>query len=240
MTTLFISDLHLSGQRPDITRLFIHFLKTTAAEAEALYILGDLFEVWLGDDMILPDYHEAINEMKSLTESGVPIYVMHGNRDFLLGETFSQLSGATLLEDPYCIDLYGTPTVLLHGDTLCTDDIEYQKFRHMVRNPQWQAVMLSKSPEERLALAKEYREISQSETGQKADSIMDVNQNAVEALLEQLEVYNMIHGHTHRPAIHPFELKQQNAQRIVLGDWYEQGSMLSYSADGFQLQTISD
>jgi len=240
MATLFISDLHLSGQRPDITQLFIHFLKTTARKAEALYILGDLFEVWLGDDMILPDYHDAITEMKSLTDSGVPVYVMHGNRDFLMGEQFTQLTGATLLQDPACIDIYGTPTVLLHGDTLCTDDVDYQKFRTMVRDPQWQAVILSKTPEERLALAKEYREISQVETGHKAESIMDVNQNAVESLVEQLGVYNIIHGHTHRPAIHPFEVKGNTAQRIVLGDWYEQGSTLSYSADGFRLQTLSD
>jgi len=240
MQTLFISDLHLSGQRPDITRSFIQFLQTTAREADALYILGDLFEVWLGDDMILPDYHEAIEEMKSLTETGVPLFIMHGNRDFLMGETFAQLSGATLLEEPIIIDLYGTPTVLLHGDTLCTDDIAYQKFRTMVRNPEWQAVILSKSPEERLALAKEYREISQVETGQKAESIMDVNQETVEALVKQQGVLNIIHGHTHRPAIHQFEVDGQSAQRIVLGDWYEQGSALSYTSNGFQLRTLNN
>lgn len=240
MTTFFISDLHLSGQRPDISRLFIQFLQTTARDAEALYILGDLFEVWLGDDMILPDYHAAIAEMKTLTQTGVPLYVMHGNRDFLLGDTFAELTGASLLDDPSCIDLYGTPTVLLHGDTLCTDDVAYQKFRTMVRDPQWQAAMLSKSPEERLALAKEYRDISQTETGQKTESIMDVNQDAVEALVQQLDVYNIIHGHTHRPAIHQFEVDGKNVQRIVLGDWYEQGSVLSYTPNGYQLQNLRD
>lgn len=240
MQTLFISDLHLSGQRPDITRSFIQFLQTTAREADALYILGDLFEVWLGDDMILPDYHEAIAEMKSLTEAGVPLFIMHGNRDFLMGETLAQLSGATLLEEPTIINLYGTPTVLLHGDTLCTDDIAYQKFRTMVRNPEWQSAILSKSPEERLALAKQYREISQAETGQKAESIMDVNQETVEALVKQQGVLNIIHGHTHRPAIHQFEVDGQNAQRIVLGDWYEQGSVLSYTSNGFQLRTLKN
>ena len=226
MTTLFISDLHLSAERPDITALFIHFLNNEARQAEALYILGDLFEAWLGDDMVLPEYADAIASMKALSESGVPVYVMHGNRDFLLGEKFTAMSGTSLLDDPTVIELYGQPTLLLHGDTLCTDDVRYQQFRAMVRDPAWQQEILSHTPAERLALAKQYRELSQSETGDKAEDIMDVNQQAVEQLMQNKGIYHMIHGHTHRPAIHEFDIDSTKAQRIVLGDWYEQGSVL--------------
>jgi len=226
MTTLFISDLHLSAERPDITALFIHFLNNEARQAEALYILGDLFEAWLGDDMVLPEYADAIASMKALSESGVPVYVMHGNRDFLLGEKFTAMSGTSLLDDPTVIELYGQPTLLLHGDTLCTDDVRYQQFRAMVRDPAWQQEILSHTPAERLALAKQYRELSQSETGDKAEDIMDVNQQAVEQLMQNKGIYHMIHGHTHRPAIHEFAIDSTKAQRIVLGDWYEQGSVL--------------
>ncbi|MGD8576394.1 MAG: UDP-2,3-diacylglucosamine diphosphatase, partial [Thiohalophilus sp.] len=184
MSTLFISDLHLSEERPDITRLFIDFLHNRAMHAEALYILGDLFEVWLGDDMILPEYRQAIEAMHSLSRS-VPLYVMYGNRDFLMRDEFLQKSGARLLEEPATIDLYGIPTLLLHGDTLCTDDIPYQEFRRMVRNPQWQEALLAKSPEERLALAREYRETSKQETGSKDEAIMDVNDETVMQTLRQ-------------------------------------------------------
>ena len=228
MATLFISDLHLSDERPDITRLFIDFLQQRASRAEALYILGDLFEVWLGDDMILPGYRQAIDAMQQLSRQ-VPLYVMYGNRDFLMREEFCRQSGAELLPDPTIIDLYGTPTVLLHGDTLCTDDLPYQEFRRMVRDPQWQEAMLAKSPEERLALAKQYRETSKTETGGKDEAIMDVNAEAVAQILRENNVLQMIHGHTHRPAIHEFRLDGRPARRIVLGDWYEQGSVLVLS-----------
>lgn len=238
MTTLFISDLHLSGQRPDITRQFINFLNGEARQAEALYILGDLFEVWLGDDMVLPEYQDAITAMKSLSNSGVRLYVMHGNRDFLLQQDFVNMSGARLLEDPTVIDLYGTPTLLLHGDTLCTDDVNYQKFRSMVRNPDWQVAMLARNPEERLALAREYREMSQTEMSNKAESIMDVNQEAVESLMQAKAVYQIIHGHTHRPAIHDFKIDIHPARRIVLGDWYEQGSVLECTPQGCKLRGL--
>lgn len=237
MSTLFISDLHLSEERPDITRLFIDFLHNRAMHAEALYILGDLFEVWLGDDMILPEYRQAIEAMHSLSRS-VPLYVMYGNRDFLMRDDFFQLSGARLLEEPATIDLYGTPTLLLHGDTLCTDDIPYQEFRRMVRNPQWQEALLAKSPEERLALAREYRETSKQETGSKDEAIMDVNDETVMQTLRQHGLLQMIHGHTHRPAIHNFELDGQPARRIVLGDWYEQGSVLVCDQDGCRLEGL--
>jgi len=239
MATLFISDLHLSAERPDITALFIRFLNNEARQAEALYILGDLFEAWLGDDMVLPEYVDAIAAMKALSDSGVPVFIMHGNRDFFLGETFTAMSGTTLLDDPTRIDLYGKPTLLLHGDTLCTDDVEYQKFRAMVRNPAWQQQMLALSPQERLKLAKEYREMSQAETGNKAEDIMDINQQALEQVMQTEGIYHMIHGHTHRPAVHDFNIDAQPAQRIVLGDWYEQGSVLVCDESGCELQGLN-
>lgn len=239
MATLFISDLHLSGERPAITRLFIEFLNSRARVAEALYILGDLFEVWLGDDMILPDYQDAIAAMHGLSQSGVPLYVMYGNRDFLMREHFCALSGCQLLDEETMIDLYSTPTLLMHGDTLCTDDVPYQQFRAMVRDPAWQAELLAKTPEERLELARQYREISKTETGNKASEIMDVNQQAVEQTLRRHQVRQLIHGHTHRPAIHEFELDGQPARRIVLGDWYEQGSVLECDENGCRLEGLS-
>ncbi len=238
MATLFISDLHLSADRPDITALFIQFLNNEARQADALSILGDLFEAWLGDDMVLPEYAEAIAAMKALSDNGVPLYIMHGNRDFLLGEKFTEMSGSTLLEDPTRIDLYGKPTLLLHGDTLCTDDVEYQKFRAMVRNPAWQQQMLALSPQERLKLAKEYREMSQAETGNKAENIMDVNQQTLEQVMQAEGIYQMIHGHTHRPAIHEFNIDSQPATRIVLGDWYEHGSVLVCNEEVCELQRM--
>ncbi len=238
MATLFISDLHLSAERPDITALFIQFLNNEARQAEALYILGDLFEAWLGDDMVLPEYAEAIAAMKALSDSGVPVFIMHGNRDFLLGEMFTQMSGANLLDDPTVIDLYGKPTLLLHGDTLCTDDVKYQQFRAMVRNPAWQQQMLALSPQERLKLAKEYRDMSQAETGNKAEDIMDVNQQTLEQVMQNKGIYHMIHGHTHRPAIHEFRIDSQAATRIVLGDWYEHGSVLVCDEKACELQGL--
>ena len=238
MTTLFISDLHLSQDRPDITRQFIHFLDDIAPAAAELYILGDLFEVWLGDDMILPDYQAPIAALKKLAGRGTKIFVMYGNRDFLMQQHFEAISGTRIIHEPCIIELYGEPTLLLHGDILCTDDIEYQKFRAMVRNPQWQAEMLAKSPEERLALAKKFREISKTETAQKANDIMDVNQAAVAATMREHQVLQLIHGHTHRPAEHRFELDGQTATRIVLADWYTSGSYLAVDQNGFHSITL--
>jgi len=226
MAILFISDLHLSQERPGITHLFIKFLNEPATKAEALYILGDLFEVWLGDDMILPDYQDAIANIKKLTDSGIPVYIMYGNRDFLMRERFEALTGAELIHEPYVITLQDQATLLLHGDTLCTDDIEYQKLRSMVRNLQWQDDVLSKSPEERIALAKKFRDISKEETSLKESMIMDVNQNAVEEAMREQNVLRLIHGHTHRPGFHQFMLDNKQAERIVLGDWYKSGNYL--------------
>ncbi len=238
MSSLFVSDLHLAGNRPDTSALFVHFLESRARQARAVYILGDLFEVWLGDDMILPGYQPVIRAMKALSDSGVALYLMHGNRDFFMGEHLMQLCGAKLLDDPSLIELDGIPSLLMHGDTLCIDDVEYIKFRAMVRNPQWQSDVLAKSPEERLALAKQFREISETETGNKTEEIMDVNQAEVERMFSSHKVQRLIHGHTHRPAIHDFEFNGRPVQRIVLGDWYRQGSVLACENGQCILETI--
>ena len=222
---LFISDLHLDESRPAVTRLFFRFLRERAARAEALYILGDFFEAWIGDDAVPPD-HPVIAALRALTDSGVPLYVMRGNRDFLLGERFAQMTGAMLLADPTVIDLQGIPTLLMHGDSLCTDDAEYQQFRAMVHNPQWQAQFLAKAIPERIAMAKQARQESMSRNSALAEEIMDVNDDAVRAAMEKQGVRRLIHGHTHRPKVHNLETRDGKAQRIVLGDWYDQGSLL--------------
>ncbi len=239
MTTLFISDLHLSGERQNITELFINFLEQRASTADALYILGDLFEVWPGDDMIQPDYEQSISKMKQLADAGLPLYIMPGNRDFLMSEQFANLSGATMLEDPTRIDLYGTPTLLMHGDTLCTDDVDYQKFRAMVRDSRWKAEFFAKPNEERLAMTSKYRKISKEETAKKAMTIMDVSQQTVDNIMLKENIQQLIHGHTHRPAIHNFTANEINMKRIVLGDWFEQGSVLECDVNGCQLESLN-
>ena len=238
MSTLFISDLHLSGERENITDLFIEFLDQRASKADALYILGDLFEVWPGDDMIQPDYEKSITKMKELADNGLPLFVMQGNRDFLMAEKFAEVSGANLIEDPTTIDLYGTPTLLMHGDTLCTDDVDYQKFRTMVRDPRWKEDFFAKPNEERLAMTTKYRKVSKEETSKKSMDIMDVNQLAVEEVMLEHNIQHLIHGHTHRPAIHDFEIDNKKMKRIVLGDWFEQGSVLVCDKYGCTLESL--
>ena len=239
MPTLFISDLHLSQERPEITELFLTFLQNHAINAEAIYILGDLFEVWLGDDMILPEYQSSIEQIHKLVEKGIPVYIMYGNRDFLMREQFEKLSGTTIIHEPHVIDLYENKTLLLHGDTLCTDDIDYQKFRAMVRNSQWQDDMLAKPPQERLDLAKKLREISKTETAQKEHDIMDVNQDAVIQAMRDVKVNKLIHGHTHRPAMHNFKIDETTACRMVLADWYKTGSYLSVDEYGYKTVNLN-
>ncbi|MEN8169121.1 MAG: UDP-2,3-diacylglucosamine diphosphatase [Pseudomonadota bacterium] len=234
MTTLFISDLHLSSERPAIGGLFLKFLNEQAAQAEALYILGDLFEVWLGDDLIPPEVQTILDAMRALSDSGVPLYVMSGNRDFLFSKRFTEMSGATLLDDPTVADLYGTPTLLMHGDLLCTDDLPYLEMRKMLRKPEWIEGFLSKSAEERIAFAQSLRERSKKETGEKESAIMDVNADTVKEYLQRYSVNRLIHGHTHRPAIH----HENNVERCVLGDWYEQGSVLHCDNNGCRLETL--
>ncbi|MCI0508050.1 MAG: UDP-2,3-diacylglucosamine diphosphatase [Gammaproteobacteria bacterium] len=238
MSTLFISDLHLSGERPDIVKLFLDFMSVRAPRSDALYILGDLFEVWLGDDFIPPDAQAVVDALKKYAESGRSLFVMHGNRDFLMGGRFAGLTGCRLLPDPSIIDLYGTKTLIGHGDLLCTDDVAYMRFRQQVRNPQWQQAFLAKPVAERIALAKEAREESKKQTGSLTQDIMDANQHTVEQVMLEHGVTQMIHGHTHRPSIHKFVLDNRERTRIVLGDWYEQGSVLECGKQGCQLQSL--
>ncbi len=238
MSTLFISDLHLSGERPDIIKLFLGFMETRARQSDALYILGDLFEVWLGDDFIPPDAQTVVNALHDYSNSDRKLYVMHGNRDFLMGDQFAELTGCTLLPDPHIIDLYGTKTLLGHGDLLCTDDVDYMQFRQQVRNGEWQADFLSKPVEERIAIAKQARQESKKQTSSIAEEIMDANQTTVEQVMREHDVRQMIHGHTHRPNTHTFTMDNQQRTRIVLGDWYEQGSLLECNEQSCTLQNL--
>ncbi len=230
MPTLFISDIHLGREHPQISQRFVSFLQQEAASVATLYILGDLFELWIGDDAPQADQLDAIEALRRLSERGTRVFVMRGNRDFLLGPRFEAMSGARLIADPIVIDLYGTPTLLMHGDTLCTDDVGYQKFRAQVRDEAWQQWFLAKSPAERLAFAQEARRQSQSANQNKTLEIMDVNQAAVEAVMKRYGVTQLIHGHTHRPATHEFLLEGKVARRIVLGDWFTQASSLRFEA----------
>mgnify|MGYP001821741984 FL=1 len=236
MSTLFISDLHLEADRPEIGEQFLAFLAGPAREAEALYILGDLFEAWVGDDDPSPYYAGMKDAIRELSDTGVSVYFMHGNRDFMIGERFAEETGVTLLSDPHHVELYGEKVLLSHGDYLCTDDVEYQKVRAMTRNPEWQAMMMSKSLEERLAFARQAREDSQAHGASMTGEIADVNEDAVEAAIREHGVEILLHGHTHRPAVHPFHVDERPVHRIVLGDWYEQGSMVEWDLDGPRLE----
>ena len=236
--TLFISDLHLDPERPAVTELFLELLNTRARNSKAIYILGDLFEAWIGDDDTSPMNQAVCKGLKRCALSGTPVFIMHGNRDFLLGEKFVEASGCTLLDDPALIDLYGTPTLLMHGDLLCTDDTEYMSFRKMVRDPQWQSELLSKSLEDRQLIASGMRTKSREQTGGKPESIMDVNDDAVRDTMSNHKVQRLIHGHTHRPAVHDLSIAGKPAQRIVLGDWYEQGSLLECTSSGCRLEAL--
>jgi len=236
VTTLFISDLHLDAVRPGITELFLTFLREEARRASSLYILGDFFEAWIGDDDDDPHHARVMAGLKELTAAGVPVSFMHGNRDFLIGEGFVRRTGVKLLPDPTVLDLYGTPTLLMHGDTLCTDDVEYQMVRRMLRAPAWQQDYLAKSLTERRAIAAHARAQSKAHTAAKAEYIMDVNQKAVAATMQKHGVTRMIHGHTHRPAVHRFKSDGKDRERIVLGDWYEQSSRLRFDESGGMLE----
>jgi UDP-2,3-diacylglucosamine hydrolase len=238
MTILFISDLHLEADRPEIGEQFLAFLEQDAIGAEALYILGDLFESWIGDDDPNPHYGEMKRAIRSVADTGVPVFFMHGNRDFLIGDRFAAETGVRLLSDPCAVDLYGQDVVLSHGDALCTDDAKYQEVRSVTRNPGWQAMMLQKSLAERLAIARQARADSRAHGGSLDPQISDVNQDAVERLLRAHGVRTLLHGHTHRPAVHRFLLDEAPATRIVLGDWYEQGSVVRWDAGGPELAAL--
>ncbi|MDG2108078.1 MAG: UDP-2,3-diacylglucosamine diphosphatase [Woeseiaceae bacterium] len=238
MTTLFISDLHLEANRPEIGKQFLSFLDGEARDAEALYILGDLFEIWLGDDDPNLYYTGIKVAIRRLTDSGVPVFFMHGNRDFLIGKIFSNETGVEILNDPVIVDLYGQSVLLSHGDTLCTDDIQYQKIRTMTRNPDWQAMMLAKSLEERIAFSVQARKDSMTHNSSVGAEIMDVNLEAVVSMLRKFGTSIMLHGHTHRPDIHNIDLGNQLATRIVLGDWFEQGSVVRWDENGPRLEVM--
>jgi UDP-2,3-diacylglucosamine hydrolase len=238
VSTLFVSDLHLDGARPDITRQFLGFLEREAIHAEALYILGDLFEAWIGDDDPDPDKRRVVAAIRALTDRGITCNVMHGNRDFMLGKRFCADTGAQLIDDGTIVSLHGRPVLLLHGDTLCTDDHAYQRLRRIVRNPLVKLVLRSLTLGQRQRLAARMRAGSKEHIeamDRDAPAIMDVNQEAVVRAFRRYGVDCMIHGHTHRPAIHELEVDGKHATRIVLGDWYEQGSVLRSGENGFEL-----
>jgi len=238
MTTLFVSDLHLDAARPDIGGQFLGFLETEGVAAEALYILGDLFESWIGDDD--PDAHYSVikRALRSLVDHGVPVYFMHGNRDFMVGERFAQETGARILSDPHVLEIHGETVLLSHGDALCTDDVEYQKIRLMTRDPTWQAMMLEKSLAERQAFAAQARAASMQQARTASQGISDVNQAAVEELMREHQVSILLHGHTHRPAVHTLNIDEGSGTRIVLGDWYEQGSVVRWDENGPDLSAM--
>ncbi len=232
MSTLFISDLHLDAARPAATEAFLGLLAGEARGADALYILGDLFEAWVGDDDPGEPGASACAALRALAGAGVPVFLMRGNRDFLFGPAMAARSGATLLPDPCVIDLHGTPTLLMHGDLLCSDDVAYQAFRAQVRAPDWQANFLAQPLAARQAFAAQARAASQAHQQGVSEAITDVAPATVAATMARYGVTRLIHGHTHRPAIHSLEVDGRRATRIVLGDWYDQASVLRVSADG--------
>jgi UDP-2,3-diacylglucosamine hydrolase len=239
MTTLFIADLHLDDARPEITALFEQYLASEEARsAQALYILGDLVEAWIGDDDDAELPTRIATATKGLRDAGVPVYFMAGNRDFLLGEAFASRAGMTLLEDGTVHTIEGVPTLLMHGDVLCTDDVEYQAVRKQVRTDAWKQQILSMPLAARRAFAAQARSDSKSRTGRIDETIMDVNQGAVEEAMRHAHVARLVHGHTHRPAVHDVSLGGTPAQRIVLGDWYDHGSVLRIEPDSVELRGL--
>lgn len=244
MTTLFVSDLHLDPARPAITDLFLGFLRSEAARAQALYILGDLFESWVGDDDPSEAGVAVAAALRGLAASGVPVYFMRGNRDFLVGPAWAARAGLRILPDPAVVSLQGEPVLLMHGDLLCTDDTAYQAFRAQTRDPEWQRRFLAQPLEARLAFANQARQASMARQRElKSDraafeTITDVTPATVETCLARYGVSTLIHGHTHRPAEHLLTVDGRPCRRIVLGDWYEQGSVLRVDASGMRLERL--
>lgn len=232
MTTVFISDLHLDDARPQATMAFARFLAALPEDTDALYILGDLFEFWIGDDDDAALPGDVARRLRAVSDRGIRIAFMAGNRDFALGEDFARRAGFELLKDPTRIDLHGRPALLMHGDTLCTDDVAYQAFRAQVRNPAWLAHMLAQPLAVRRAFAAQARAGSRDHTAVTAETIMDVNEGAVVATFRDADVDLIIHGHTHRPALHRYRVDDRECTRIVLGDWFDQGTILTATADG--------
>ena len=236
MSSLFISDLHLTEERPEANERFIAFLEEKARGADALYILGDFFEYWIGDDDLGEPFNGVIaGLLKQLTRSGVPVSLMHGNRDFLIGERFCAATGARLLDDPTVEEVQGEKTLLVHGDTLCTDDLDYQAWRRKARDPAFQAQFLAKSLAERRLAIVQMREKSKEVVQGKAAEIMDVNDGAVRDALRRHDVRRLIHGHTHRPGRHAVELDGKRCERWVLPDWYGRGGYIEVDRKGPRL-----
>jgi len=230
--SIFVSDLHLCPSRPALTGIFFDFLRGAAMQADALYILGDLFEYWAGDDDDTDFNRMVVSALKAFRAGGRALYLMHGNRDFLIGARFTAATGATLLEDPTTVDLYGTPTVLLHGDTLCTDDVKYLAFRAKVRDAAYQQQFLAQSLDARKQIIAGLRAENAGEKQLKSEAIMDVAPATVEAVLRENGYARMIHGHTHRPALHHHTVDGKRCERWVLADWYSSGSYLHVDAAG--------
>ena len=240
MRSLFVSDLHLTETRPQANEAFFSFLEGAAREAEALYVLGDLFEYWIGDDDLADPFNAIVaGALKDLSGSGVQVFVMHGNRDFLLGRDFCRAAGATLLEDPAVATAGGEPALLMHGDTLCTDDVDYQAWRRTARSAEWQRGFLGKPLGERrreiLALRDKSREVIQA----KPAEIMDVNGAAVEEALRRHGVRRLVHGHTHRPGRHALRVDGRDCERWVLPDWYGPGGYLALAGGRARLTRFS-
>lgn len=238
MTTLFVSDLHLDASRPEATALFLRFLRDEAGNADALYILGDLFEAWVGDDDPSEVGAAVADGLRAVTERGVPVYFVRGNRDFLLGADYARRCGMTILPDPCVVMLDGRPVLLMHGDLLCTDDEAYQGFRRQVRDPAWQREFLAQPLDRRLAFAAQARAASAAHQQSVREDITDVTPATVESTFARYGIGLLIHGHTHRPAVHSLVAAGHPRKRIVLGDWYQQGSVLRVDADGFELAAL--
>ena len=240
-TSLFISDLHLDPARPQGIQLFDDFIRQKAQAADQLFILGDLFEYWRGDDASSHCGYQSIAEsLATLSSHNTKVYLMHGNRDFLMAKDFTSSFAGWLLTDPSKITLGENEVLLMHGDSLCTDDVAHQQFREQSRNPEWQKAILAKSILEREELARQLRMQSMQGNTEKPEAIMDVNQSAVETMMRKHHVQLLIHGHTHRMAIHELEVNGSKAHRIVLGDWYKKGNYLIHDEKGFRLISFPD
>ncbi len=235
---LLISDLHLEEQRPDITRAFLFFLQDRAAHADALYILGDFFEAWIGDDAMTPFQRTIAEALRQLSDGGTRIFLMHGNRDFMIGKDFCREAGCTLLADPSLVDLHGERVLLMHGDSLCTRDVAYMRLRRWLRNPLVLFVLRNLPLATRHKLGRKLRKESRMQTRQKAADIVDVTPEEVLRLMSEHGVRRLIHGHTHRPARHSLQVDGKPAERIVLGDWDAQGWALQIDEQGYRLDAF--
>jgi len=236
---LFLSDLHLSSVRPEATAAFLAFAAGPARDARAVYILGDLFDWWLGDDQLAEPFAAAIAQaLRAVSDAGVPVYVGHGNRDFLLGSQFARMTGATLLPETYVLDLFAVRTLLSHGDELCTDDLDYQRYRRRARDPALQRRLLRLPYRARRTIAWWLRRMSRSTNALKAEAIMDVNSRAVEDAFRIHAAQRMIHGHTHRPARHEHNVDGMARERWVLADWHDRGRYLEVDASGVRAREI--